>query len=131
MDTERIFWPILAEKVAELSKLDSQFQWRLLGASLLQNLQIVIFLNFERKYFGWLSKKVSGAFKLLSTSPWEQFQENFFEKFLQLLWTFFGSFPVIGQEKPLSDCQNCIHCIYKIILKKKLFWQTNENFHHF
>ena len=69
------------KKVAELSKLDSQFQWRLLGASLLQNLQIDIFLNFDRKYFGWLSKKVSGAFKLLSTSPWEQFQEKFSKSF--------------------------------------------------
>ena len=66
LDTEQVFWPILAKKVAELSKLDSQFQWRLSGASLLQNLQIVIFLNFERNYFKWLSEKSQRGFQAAS-----------------------------------------------------------------
>ena len=85
-----IFLPILAKKVAEFSKLDSQFQWILSGAR--------VFCKTYKLLFSWISsgnisagcpKKVSGAFKLLSTSPWEHFEETFFEKFLHLLWTFF------------------------------------------
>ena len=57
-----------------------------------------VFCKTYKFLFSWISsktisagcpKKVNGAFKLLSTSPWEQFEEVFFEKFLHLLWTFF------------------------------------------
>ena len=121
MDTERFFWPILAKKVAELSKLDSQFQWKLSGESFLQNLQIVLFLNIERKTFRWLSEKNQrgGAFKLLSTSPWELFEEKTFEKFLHLLWTFFRIISGNWAGKIWQVSQNCILSIYGIILRKK------------
>ena len=128
LDTERFFWPNLAKKVAGLSKLDSRFQWKLSGESFLQNLQSVVFLNIEQKMFGWLSKKKSAG---LSTSPWEQFEENSFEKFLHLLWTFFRIISGNWAGKLWPPCQNCILHIYKIILKKKFFWKTNEVFHHF
>ena len=100
MDTEQVFWPILAKKVAELSKLDSQFQWRVSGASLLQNLQIVILLNFGRKNFGWLSEKsqrgFQAAFYLSMGTTWRKF---FLKSFCNFCGLFFGSFPVIEQEK--------------------------------
>ena len=44
-------------------------------------------------------KKTCAAFKLLSTSPWEPFEENVLEKFLQICGPFFWSIPVIEQEK--------------------------------
>ena len=68
---------------------------------------------------------------LLSTSPWGLFEENIFEKFLHLLWTFFQINSGNWAGKLWPACQNCIHRIYKIILKKKLFWKTNEILHHF
>ena len=67
---------------------------------------------------------------LLSTSPWELSEENNFEKFLQLFWTFFQMISGNWAGKVWPACQNCILRIYKIILKK-LFWKTNEIFHHF
>ena len=89
LDTERFFWPNLAKKVAGLSNVDSRFQWKPSGESFLQNLQIVIFLNIEQKKFSWLSKKVSGSFKLLSTSPLEHFDEKKFWKVFALFVDFF------------------------------------------
>ena len=89
LDTERFFWPILAKKVAELSKLDSQFQWKLSGESFCETYKLLFFWISSGKISAGCPKKVSGAFKLLSTSPWKQFEENLFEKFLHLLWTFF------------------------------------------
>ena len=90
LDTERFFWPILAKKLSELSKVNSQFQWKLSGESFLQNLQTVIFLNNERKGFGWLSETsqrgFQTAFYLSLGTFWKKF---FIEKFLHLLWTFF------------------------------------------
>ena len=130
LDTEQFFWPILAKKVTELSKLDSQFQWILSGASLLQNLQFV---------FSWISganissgcpKKVSGAFKLLSTSPWEHFEETFFESFCIFCGLFFRSFPVIEQEKFGRPVKTAFFVSIKPF-RKKNFWKTNEIFHHF
>ena len=90
LDTERFFWPVLAKKLSELSKVNSQFQWKLSGESFLQNLQTVIFLNNERKGFGWLSETsqrgFQTAFYLSLGTFWKKF---FIEKFLHLLWTFF------------------------------------------
>ena len=90
-----------------------------------------MFLNIEQKTFGWLSKKISGAFKLLSTSPWELFEKKVFQKFLQLLWTFFGSFPVIEQEKLGRSLKTAFSVSIKSFWEKKLFWKTNEIYHHF
>ena len=132
LDTERFFWPILAKKLSELSKVNSQFQWKLSGESFLQNLQTVIFLNNERKGFGWLSETSQRGFQAAFYLSMGQFEKNFLLKsFCIFFGLFFGSFPVIEQEKFLPACQNCILCIYKIILKKKLFWKTNEIFHQF
>ena len=77
-------------------------------------------LNIERKIFGWLSEKIRGAFMLLSTSPWGLFEEKIFEKFLHHLWTFFQINSGYWAGKVWPACQNCIHRIYKIILKKTL-----------
>ena len=67
---------------------------------------------------------------MLATSPWEQVEENVFEKFLHLLWTFFGNTSGNWAARVWPVSQNCILRIYKIILRKKLFWKTNEIFHH-
>ena len=132
MDTERFFWPILAKKVAELSKLDSQFQWKLSGEGFLQNLQIVLFLNIERKTFAWLSEKTQrgGAFKLLSISPWELFEENVFEKFVHFLWTIFGSFAVFQRKKFGRPLETAFSVSIENLFKKT-FGKTNEIFYHF
>ena len=79
--------------------------------------------NFRRKmffyakfticYFFWKSsrkisagcpKKISGAFNLLSSSPWEQFVESIFRKFLHTLWTFFRIFSGnwVGKGRPVK-----------------------------
>ena len=76
-------------------------------------------------------KKSAGLLCCLPTSPWGHFEENLFEKFLHLLWTFFQINSGNWAGKVWPACQNCIHRIYKIILKKKLFWKTNEILHHF
>ena len=79
------------------------------------------FLEFRAEIFRLAVQKSQRGFQAAFYLSMGTISRKLFKKFLHLLWTFFGSFPVIGQEKPLSDCQNCIHCIYKIILKKKLF----------
>ena len=126
-----IFLPILAKKVAEFSKLDSQFQWILSGAR--------VFCKIYKLLFSWISsgnisagcpKKVSGAFKLLSTSPWEQFEETFFEKFLHLLWTFFRSFPVIEQEKFGRPVKTAFFVSIRSFWKKAVL-ENNWNFSSF
>ena len=113
------FWPILAEKVAELSKLNSQFQWKLSGEFFCKSYKLLFFWISSGKFSASCPKKVSGAFKLISTSPWELFEEETFEKFLHLLWTFFRiiSGNWVGKSWPVS--QNCILRIYGIILRKK------------
>ena len=45
------------------SKLGSHFQRKLSGEKLLENLQLVIFLNIERKTFSWLTKKSQRGFQ--------------------------------------------------------------------
>ena len=90
LDTEQIFWPILAKKVAELSKLDSPFQWRLSGASPLQNLEFVIFLNFERNYFGWLSEKSPRGFQAASYLSMGTIWRKFFRKVFASFVDFFS-----------------------------------------
>ena len=77
-------------------------------------------MKIERKKFGWLPKKISGAFMLLSTSPWELFEENIFEKFLQLLWTFFRIISGNWAGKVWPACQNFILRIYR-----NVFWKKN------
>ena len=114
------FWPILAKKVAELSKLNSQFQWKLSGESFLQNLQIVFVWISSGKLSAGCPKKVRRAFMLLSTSPWELSEENNFEKFLQLLWTFFQIISRNWAGKVRSVCQNCIHRTINSFWKKTL-----------
>ena len=132
LDTEHFFWANLAKKVAELSKLDSQFQWRLSGASLLQNLQIDLFLEFRAELFRLaVRKKSAGLSSCFLPLHGNNLTKNFSKSFCIFCGLFFGSFTVIGQEKFLSDCQNCIHCIYKIISKKKLFWQQMKIFINF
>ena len=51
------FWPILAKKVAELSKLDSQFQWNFSGETLLENLQTNNFWKSSGKSSAGCRKK--------------------------------------------------------------------------
>ena len=128
LDTERFFWPILAKKLAELSKLNSQFQWRLSGASLLQNLQIVIFLNFERNYFGWLSEKSQRGFQAALYLSIGTIWRKFFRKVCASLWTFFRIISSNWAGKVWPACQNCILRIYRIFLKKKLFWKQLKFF---
>ena len=100
---------------ASESKLDSHFQRKLSGETVPENLQIVIFWSTERKNSAGCRKNVSGASKLLSTSPWELFEEKVFEKFLHLLWTFFQIIFGNWAGKVWPACQNCIHRFYKII----------------
>ena len=65
-------------------------------------------------------KKVSWASKLFSTYPWGLFEEIFFEMFLHLLWTFFQINSGNWAGKIWPACQNCVHRIYKITLKKPI-----------
>ena len=88
------------------------------------------FLEFRAELFRLpVRKKSAGLSSCFLPLHGNNLKEIFSKSFCIFCGLFFGSFRVIGQEKLLSDCQNCIHCIYKIILKKELFWQTNENFH--
>ena len=130
MDNAQFFWPILAKNFAELSNLISQFQWKLSGEDFLGNLQIVIFQYRAEKFRLPVRKKVSGAFKLLSTYPLELFEEKTFEKFLHLLWTFFQIISGNWLRKVWPACQNCILRIYKIILKKTVL-ENKWNFSPF
>ena len=123
-----IFLTNSRKKVAELSKLDSQFQWKLSGENVLETLKIVYFWISSGKFSAGCPKKVSRPSQRLSTSPWEQFEENVFEKFLHLLWTFFRIISVNWAGKVWPACENFFFCIYRNILKKKLFWKTNEFF---
>ena len=59
----------------------------------MQSLQFVTFFwKSSRKISAGCRKKISGAFNLLSSSPWEQFVESIFRKLLHPLWTFFRIF---------------------------------------
>ena len=85
---------------ASLSKLNSHFQNKFWGEIFfsLQKFQFVTFVwKSSRKISANCRKKVSGAFKLLSTSPMEYFEECVFQNNLHLLLTFFGSILVIEQ----------------------------------
>ena len=114
------FDQFLQKKVAELSKLNSQFQWKLSGEFFCKSYKLLFFWISSGKFSASCPKKVSEAFKLLSTSPWEFFEEKTFEKFLQLLWTFFRiiSGNWAGKIWPVS--QNCILRIYR-----EIFWKKN------
>ena len=82
-------------------------------------LQIVISFEYRAKRFRLtVEKKISGVFKLLSTCPWEIYQEKFFLKN-------FSAFVEISRiiychwaKKVWRACQNCILRIYRNILKK-------------
>ena len=80
--------------------------------------KLLFFWTPSGKFLAGCPKQVSVAFKLLSTSPWEFFEENFFEKFLHLLWTFFQIISGNWAGKVGPACQNCILRIYRILLKK-------------
>ena len=101
-----------------MSKLDSQFQWKFPGENLLEKLQIVIFWKSSGKVSAGCPKNVSGAFKLLPTSPWEQFEENNFEKLLHFLWSFFGCFAVIQREKISWPLKTAFSLSIEILFKK-------------
>ena len=118
-------------------KLRSCQNWIL---SFLGNFRVKVFCKTHKLLFFWTTsgkvlagcaKQVSVAFRLLSTSPWELFEEFFVERFLLFLWTFFQTISGNWAGKVWPACQNCILRIYKIILKKKLFWKTIQFFHLF
>ena len=123
-----IFWSILAKKVAELSKLDSQFHWKLSGESFLQNLHTVLFLNIEWKTFGWLSEKNLRGFQAAFYLSMGTFWRKCFGKVFADLWTFFliNSGNWAGKVWPVS--QNCILRIYRIILRKNWFGKEMKLF---
>ena len=114
-----IFWPILAKKVAELSKLYSQFQWKLSGEFFLQNLQIGIFLNIEWKNFGWLSEKsqrsFEAAFYLSRGTFW---RKKLLKSFCIFCGPFFRSFPVIEHEKSGRPVKTAFFVSIKSFWKK-------------
>ena len=132
LDTEQFFWPILAKKVVELSKLDSQFHWKLSGESFLQNLQIFIFLNIDWKTFSWLSEKsqrgFQAAFYLSMGTSW---RKCLWKVFAIFCGPFVGSFPVIEQEIFGRPLKTAFPVSIKSVWEKKLFWKTNEFFQHF
>ena len=88
-------------------------------------------LNIERKTFGWLSEKSPRGFYAAFYVSMGTLWRKYFWKVLHLLWTFFQINSGNWAGKVWPACQNCIHRIYEIILKKKLFWKTNEILHHF
>ena len=127
----KVSWGFVRKISASLSKLDSQFQWKLSGETFCKTYKVLFFLNIERKTFGWLSERRSAGFQadfyLSMGTNWKKIN-------LKSFCIFCGVFRVISGNwagKVWPACQNCILCIYKIILKKKLFWKTNENFYPF
>ena len=84
---------------------------------------ICYFLEFRAEIFRLAVRKKSVGL----SSCFLPLQRNILRKiilkhFCIFCGLFFRSFPIIEQEKFLPACQNCILCIYKIILKKKHFF---------
>ena len=96
-----------------------------------RKLTICYFLNIGRKNSAGCRKISAGLSSCFLPLLGNNLKKFFLKSFCIFCGLFFGSFPVIEQEKFLLACQNCILCIYKIFLMKKLFWKTNEIFHHF
>ena len=103
------------------------FRWKFL-----QNLQIVIFLNIERKNFGWLSEKsqrgLQAAFSFSLGTTWRKY---FRKSFSHLLWTFFGSFPVIEQEKFIRSLKTAFSVSIKAFWEKETVLENKWNFSSF
>ena len=116
-----IFLTASRKKVAELSKLDSQFQWKLSGESFCKTYRLLFFWISSGKISAGCPKKVSGACKLLSTSHWEQVEENIFRKVFASFVDIFLINSCIWAEKVWPVSQNCILRIYQIILRENWF----------
>ena len=99
LDTEQYFWPILEKKVAELSKMDSQFQWKLSGESFLPKLQIVVFFEYRAEKVRLTVGKSQRGFQAAFYFSIGTFWRKKFWKVFAFFVDFFGSIPVIEQEK--------------------------------
>ena len=89
--------------------------------------KLLFFWTPSGKFLAGCPKQVSVAFKLLSTSPWELFEENFFEKFLHFFGLFFRSFPVIEQEKFGRPVKTAFFVSIESFWKKSVL-ENNWNF---
>ena len=119
LDTERFFWPILAKKVTELSKLDSQFQWNLSGESFWQNLKVLIFWIWSEKFRLAVRKKSAGLSNCFLHLHGNLLKKKFLKSFGMLCGPFFGSFPVFEREtlgRPLKTA---------FFVSIKSFWEKN------
>ena len=92
--------------------------------------KLFFFLNFERKYFGWLSEKSQRGFQAAFYLSLRTFWRNFFWKFLHFCGLFFRSFPVIEREKFARPVKTAFFVSIKSFWKK-LFWKTIEFSHHY
>ena len=132
MDTEQVFWPILAKKSSGVVKTGFSVSMETFGCKPFAKPTNCYFLEFRAEIFRLAVRKksagLSSCFLLLHGNNLKKIFLKIFCIFCEL---FFGSFPVTEQEKLFPAYQNSILCIYKIILKKKLYWKINENFHHF
>ena len=126
-----IFWSILAKKVAELSKLDSQFHWKLSGESFLQNLHTVLFLNIEWKTFGWLSEKNLRGFQAAFYLSMGTFWRKCFGKVFADLWTFFLINSGNWAGKVWAGLSELHSPYLQNHFEKKLIRKRNETFYHF
>ena len=78
-------------------------------------------LKNERKIFGWLSEKSPrGFYAAFYVSMGTFWRKNFWKVFASFVDIFFQINSGNWAGKVWPACQNCIHCIYKIILKKTL-----------
>ena len=119
LDTEQYFWPILEKKVAELSKMDSQFQWKLSSESFLPKLQIVVFFEYRAEKVRLAAEKnsagLSNCFLLLH-------RNIFKKKILKSFCIFCGFFRINSgnwARKVWPACQNCILSVYRNVFCKK------------
>ena len=127
-----IFLTNARRKKAEMSKLVSEFQGKLSGESFLQNLQFFIFLNIEGKTFGWLSEKsqrgLQAAFYFSMGTIW---RKHFSKGFGIFCGPFFGSFPVIEQEKFSRPVKTAFFVSIQSFWEKKTVSENKWNFSSF
>ena len=117
-----------------------------------ENLGVFIktWFSFSKETFGWkcfveltncyvfeyraekvrlaVEKKVSGAFKLLSTPPWEQFEELIFERFCNFCGLFSELFPVNEQGKFGRPLKTAFSVSMKSFWKKNCFGKQKKFF---
>ena len=132
LDTERYFWSILAIKGSGVVKTGFSVSMETFGCNSFAKHTNCYFPEFRAEIV-WLAvrKKSAGLSSCFLPLHGNNLKKIFLKSFCIFCGLFFGSFPVIEQEKILPAYQNSILCIYKIIFKKKLFCKTNENFHPF